>query len=76
MAPQSPDLNPIEHLWDVVEWEIHALDVHPTNRHRLQDAVLSIWANVSKDCFQQLVESMPMAKGGQTHGVPCNPLGE
>jgi len=24
--PQSPDLNPIEHLWDVVEKE---LDVHP-----------------------------------------------
>jgi len=28
--PQSPDLNPIEHLWDVVEQEIRALDVHPT----------------------------------------------
>jgi len=43
--PQSPDLNPIEHLWDVVEWELRALDVHPTNLHQLQDAILSIWAN-------------------------------
>jgi len=39
MAPQSPDLNPIEHLWDVVE--LCALDVHPTNLHQLQDAILS-----------------------------------
>jgi len=29
--PQSFDLNPIEHLWDVVEQELRALDVHPTN---------------------------------------------
>jgi len=27
-SPQSPDLNPIEHLWDVVEGELRALDVH------------------------------------------------
>jgi len=59
MAPQSPDLNPIEHLWDVVERELHALDVHPTNLHQQQDAILSIWANISKECFQHLVESMP-----------------
>jgi len=26
--PQSPDLNPMEHLWDMVEREIHALDVN------------------------------------------------
>ncbi len=24
--PQCPDLNPIEHLWDVVEWEIRIMD--------------------------------------------------
>jgi len=48
---QSPDLNPINHLWDVVERELHALDVHSTNLHQLQDAILSIWANISKECF-------------------------
>ncbi len=29
--PQSPDLSPIEHLWDVVEREIRIIDVQPTN---------------------------------------------
>jgi len=57
----------------VVEWELRALDVHPTNLHQLQDAILSIWANISKEHFQHLVESIPRtikavlkAKGGQT----------
>jgi len=47
--------------------------MHPTNFHQLKDAILSIWANISKECFQHLVESMPhkikavlKAKGGQT----------
>jgi len=67
------DLNPIEHLWDVVEEHLRALDVHPTNLHQLQDAILSIWTKISKECFQHLVESMPRrikavlkVKGGQT----------
>jgi len=55
-----------------VERELRALDVHPTNLHQLQDAILSIWANISKEFFQHLVESMPCqikavlkAKGGK-----------
>ena len=71
--PQSPDLNPIEHLWDVVEREIHIMDVQPTNLHQLCDAIMSIWTKLSEECFQHLVESMPRrieavlkAKGGPT----------
>ncbi len=57
--PQSPDLNPIKYLWDVVEWEIHIMDVRPTNLQQLRDAIMSIWTNISEECFQHLVESMP-----------------
>ena len=71
--PQSPDLNPIEHLWDVVEREIRIMDVQPTNLQQLRDAIMSIWTKLSEECFQYLVESMPRrikavlkAKGGPT----------
>ncbi len=47
--PQSPDRNPIEHLWDVVEWEIRTMDVQPTNLQH--DAVMSIWTKISEESF-------------------------
>ncbi len=71
--PQSPDLNPIEHLWDVVKREIHIKDMQPTNLQQLRDAIISIWNKISEKCFQRLVESMPRrikavlkVKGGPT----------
>ncbi len=52
--PQSPDLNPIEHLWDVVERDIRIMDVHPTNLQPLHDAIMSIWTKISEEYFQYL----------------------
>ena len=70
--PQSPNFNPIEHLWDVVQWEIWIMYMHPTNLQQLSDA-MSIWTKSSVGCFQYHVESMPRrikavlrAKGGPT----------
>ncbi len=69
--PQSPDLNPKKHHWDVVEREIHIMDEQPTNLQQLRDAIMSIWTKISEECFQNLVKSMPQrikavlkAKGG------------
>ncbi len=55
--PQSPDLNPIEHLWDGVEREIRIMGVQPTNLQQLRDAIMSIWTKISEECLQHLVES-------------------
>ncbi len=57
--PQSLDLNPIEHLWDVVEREIHIMDVQLTNLQKLRDVIMSIWTKISEECLQHLVKSMP-----------------
>ncbi len=54
-SPQSPDLNPIEHVWDVVEWEIHVMDVQPTNLQQLRDAIMSIWPKSLKNVSNTLL---------------------
>ncbi len=53
--PQSPDLNPIEHLWDVVEREIRIMDVQTTNLQQLCDAIMSIWTKISEECLNTLL---------------------
>nr|XP_054587110.1 UDP-glucuronosyltransferase 2A1-like [Nothobranchius furzeri] len=56
--PKLPDLNPIEHLWDVVERELRALDVRPTHLPTGRCYPVNM-ADISKECFQHLVGSMP-----------------
>ena len=71
--PQSPDLNPIEHLWDEVERVIRHLDPPPSNLTLLNSALLQAWSQIPQKTYQHLVESMPRrikavikAKGGPT----------
>ena len=44
----------LEHLWDVVEWEICSMNVQLTNLQKLCDAIMSTWDRISKECFNVL----------------------
>ncbi len=53
--PQSPDLNPKEHLWDVVERKICIIDVQPTNLQQLRDTIMSIWTKSLRNVSNTLL---------------------
>lgn len=71
--PNSPDLNPIEHLWDEVDRRLRALPVQPNTHEELVAAVLLIWDQVDQETIDILIRSMPrrcaavrQARGGNT----------
>ncbi|XP_070962114.1 ataxin-2 homolog [Oncorhynchus clarkii lewisi] len=70
---QSPDLNPIEHLWDELERRLRARPNRPASVPDLTNALVAEWKQVPTAMFQHLVESLPRrveaviaAKGGPT----------
>jgi hypothetical protein len=70
---QSPDLNPIEHLWDDLERQLRARPNHATSVPDLTNALVAEWKQVPTAMFQHIVENLPRrveaviaAKGGQT----------
>ena len=69
--PQSPDLNPIENLWFILDQQVDKGDV--TNKFKLFSALEKAWNGIDDQYLQKLVESMPRrlqavikAKGGVT----------
>lgn len=70
---QSPDLNPIEHLWDHLKRQLNGYEYQPKGMHELWERVETEWNNIPQDVCKILVESMPQrieevlkAKGGYT----------
>ena len=56
---QSPDLNPIEHLWDELECQLRARPNRPTSVPDLTNYLVAEWKQVPAAMFLHLVESLP-----------------
>lgn len=54
---QSPDLNPIENLWELLDREVKRK--HPSNKRELEEILRSEWEKISINTLISLVDSMP-----------------
>ncbi|GFW75450.1 transposable element Tcb1 transposase [Trichonephila clavipes] len=66
---RSPDLSPIENIWDHLGWRVG----NPTSLNELEARLQQIWNEMSQDILQNLYASMPdriatciRARGGST----------
>lgn len=72
-SAQSPDLNPIEHLWSHLKRELDKYEGSPTSRAASISRTLDVWAAIADSTCQILIASMPRrcaavvaSKGGHT----------
>ena len=70
---QSPDLDPIEHLWDYAKKRLKEYLTPPKGVWKIWKRVEEVWNNIPPEVCQNLIESMPRrleavikAKGGNT----------
>ena len=71
--PQSPDLNPIEHVWHELKVHLNAYSTRPTTREELADRISNEWNKFTKEDCLKYIDSMPdrinaviKSKGGVT----------
>ncbi|GFY04328.1 transposable element Tcb2 transposase [Trichonephila clavipes] len=55
--PQSPDLNPIEHLWNYLDRQIRKQEIKTKND--LKKTLLEEWQKIPSSVTQNLVKSVP-----------------
>ena len=57
--PQSPDLNPIEHVWKRLKVLVNKCPTRPRNEEELWNALQEEWLNIDIDFINSLTDSMP-----------------
>ncbi|UYV75632.1 hypothetical protein LAZ67_13000806, partial [Cordylochernes scorpioides] len=56
--PYSPDLSPIEHVWDIIGRRLHALP-QPRSEDELWQMVEREWRAIPQDAIRNLIDSLP-----------------
>ena len=54
---KSPDMNPIEHIWDVLKRNVRALP-QQNNLHELMRDITQVWASLTQQQIQPYIISM------------------
>ena len=57
--PNSPDLNPIENLWSILEERVKDLDSNPRNITELEEVLKQAWKKIKLETLENLIFSMP-----------------
>ena len=70
---KSPDLNPIEHIWDQLDKRVHQRQSPPETLDQLLQMLQQEWQTIPRNNVRNLIESMPRrcravlaARGGHT----------
>ena len=70
---QSPDLNPMEHLWNEVKRRLRNLPERPSSQNDLWKEMQDVWNDIEVEVCDKLVRTMPervrdvfRARGGYT----------
>lgn len=69
----SPDLNPIEHVWDELKRRVRKRDPPPATIERLKSALIEEWQDISQEDIKKIIRSIKnrleaviRARGGNT----------
>ena len=52
---ENPDLNPIEHIWDLLERRLRRHLPPPNNLQQLNNALREKWNNIDQTEYQMLI---------------------
>ena len=73
MPSQSPDINPMEHLWSELDRRVRTRKKLPSSKQELWEALEEEWDNIEPEFCQKLIDTMPRritdvlkSKGGHT----------
>ena len=69
----SPDLSPIEHLWDEMERRLSKLDPQPANLDQLRESCIRVYNEIPQafirnliNCMRRRINAVIKANGGHT----------
>lgn len=70
---RSPDLNPIEHVWDLLKRRVRSVQPAPQTITELKNAITAEWERIPQETIRGILTSMPRrmqavisARGGHT----------